>query len=334
MARVFISYRRDDSAGYAGRLFDRLSARFGEANVFMDVDSIEPGQDFIASIQRSVTGCDALVAVIGPDWLTIARPDGRRRLDDPADMVRVEVESALSARGIEVFPALVEGASMPRAADLPAPMRPLTRRQAVEISDSRFRFDSNRLIAAIEEGVRSQERARLLELVRGHPRGSAVVGVMAAIGITFAALAATGALSGNSQAPPGESRPPPRVDAAYFTLTPPSEGGLATLSTTARVSELYVHFHFAVRPRGAARITVQWYAPGGHPLKSVRKPNLPTVDAFIRASGRWLKQGRWQAVLRVGQDEIKRTTMTIDAPAPSGSSGVPPAGATPPPPNP
>jgi hypothetical protein len=114
---IFISYRRDDAAGYAGRLYDRLATHFGAERVF---------------IERAVGSCEALIVIIGDEWLA-ADGAGRRRLDDPTDFVRVETATAL-ARGIRVVPVLIEGAVMPRADQLPADLAPLTRRQAVELS--------------------------------------------------------------------------------------------------------------------------------------------------------------------------------------------------------
>jgi hypothetical protein len=114
MSGVFISYRRDDSAPEARRLFERLAARFGSHRVFIDAVTLEPGQDFAVAIREKVAFCNALVAVIGPEWLETRTPDGRRRLDDPDDRVRVEIASALSEK-IHVIPALFNGAALPDA---------------------------------------------------------------------------------------------------------------------------------------------------------------------------------------------------------------------------
>ena len=104
--RVFISYRRDDSADVAGRIDDRLAAHFGRENVFKDVDSIPPGVDFRKHLHAAVSGCDLALVVIGRDWLDARDEEGNRRLDDEADFVRIEIEAALG-RGIPVVPALV-----------------------------------------------------------------------------------------------------------------------------------------------------------------------------------------------------------------------------------
>ncbi len=106
MPGVFISYRREDSAAYAGRLFDILSAEFGPQNTFMDVDDIKGGDNFTTVIDRSLDVSDALLAVIGSRWLTVTEQNGGRRLDNPSDFVRVEIAKALE-RGIRVIPVLV-----------------------------------------------------------------------------------------------------------------------------------------------------------------------------------------------------------------------------------
>ena len=136
MPRIFISYRREDSSGYAGHLYETLSGTFGSDSVFMDVDNLQPGQDFVDAIRRTLAECDVLLAIIGRRWVTAADADGRRRIEDEADFVRLEVEAALD-RKIRVIPVLVDRASMPRRQDLPASIQPLTTRHAIEISDDR-----------------------------------------------------------------------------------------------------------------------------------------------------------------------------------------------------
>jgi TIR domain len=138
----FISYRRDDSGGYAGRLFDILSAQFGKENTYMDLDTIEGGDDFIAVIEAKINLSDVLLAVIGTRWLTVTEQNGARRLDNPGDFVRNEIGKALE-RGIRVIPVLVGGAIMPRADELPDDLRALSERQAVDIRDSHFHADAN-----------------------------------------------------------------------------------------------------------------------------------------------------------------------------------------------
>ena len=146
---LFISYRRQDAPDLAGRLYDRLEERFGEDRVFMDVDSIEPGLDFSAVISRAVSSCAVLLVVIGDKWLTATDPRGRRRLDNPDDYVRLELEAGLT-RDVRVIPVLVEGVAMPGSRELPDSLSQLAGRNALEISHALFRRDAERLIAAVE----------------------------------------------------------------------------------------------------------------------------------------------------------------------------------------
>jgi hypothetical protein len=130
MPSIFISYRRDDAPANARLVYERLKEWFGEGNSFMDVEHIALGDDWKHVLSQRVTRCDALLAVIGPRWLTAANSNGRRRLDDPEDFVRWEIREALT-RGKRVIPVLVDGAPLPRAADLPPDLAPLAGRPAL-----------------------------------------------------------------------------------------------------------------------------------------------------------------------------------------------------------
>ncbi len=141
LAGVFISYRREDSGGFAGRIY-RLTNRLGRKNVFFDVDAIPPGLDFVDVLSDRVGKCDALLAIIGKHWVSSADSQNGRRLDDPSDFVRIEIEAALK-RNVPVIPVLVDRAAMPQAGDLPDSLKKLTRRQAIEISHSRFDSDAD-----------------------------------------------------------------------------------------------------------------------------------------------------------------------------------------------
>ncbi|MGH7673781.1 MAG: toll/interleukin-1 receptor domain-containing protein [Gemmatimonadales bacterium] len=205
MTTVFISYRRrGESAGYAGRLAAELRDHFGPDQLFRDIEKIEPGLDFVEVITNAVSSCTALIAVIGDDWLTATDAAGRRRLDDPQDFLHLEVATALG-RNIRVIPVLVGDASMPRAEQLPEPLKTLARRQAHELSDSRWDYDIQQLIAALEKaGLR---RRRSLEvpppLLKRKPIKWAL-----GIGLTIAVVAgvwiARKAGVGASLAPPAE----------------------------------------------------------------------------------------------------------------------------------
>ena len=145
--RVFISYRRQDTAWPARQLYDVLVAELGADRVFKDVDDIEPGDDFVERIQSAVGSCEVLLALIGPQWLTVTDANGARRIDDPEDFVRLEVETALTRDDVRVIPILVDNAKMPTPQQLPMELAALTRRQAVEINP--VNFDTRRLLRVL-----------------------------------------------------------------------------------------------------------------------------------------------------------------------------------------
>jgi hypothetical protein len=145
-----VSYRRTDSAGTAGRLSDSLSRHFGAGQVFRDVDSIEAGEDFEQAIGAALRAAPAVLVVIGPRWLEASPKGGPRRIDDPLDYVRREIEMALAASTL-VIPVLVDGARLPAAEDLPASIRDLTKRNAAELTDPRWKEDARGLIRRLEE---------------------------------------------------------------------------------------------------------------------------------------------------------------------------------------
>jgi hypothetical protein len=147
--KVLISYRREDSAGYAGRLYDSLAERFGRDQVFIDIDAIEPGVDFTEVIAREVSSSDVVLVVIGPRWLSADDGRGGRRLDNPEDYHRLEVEAALE-RNIRVIPILVADAHMPGRDELPESIQKLAYRNALEMTDARWGYDAGRLIGALD----------------------------------------------------------------------------------------------------------------------------------------------------------------------------------------
>ena len=161
MASIFISYRREDTGGHAGRLLDRLTSRFGDEPVFMDVQDIRPGRNFQTTIDETLASCDCVLVVMGPRWLTTVR----ERATLPEDYVRYEIAAALK-RDVPVIPVLVGGARMPSAAELPDDLRPLSLRHAIEVRDERFEDDVERLAEAIREsagtGPRGWSRRRLV----------------------------------------------------------------------------------------------------------------------------------------------------------------------------
>jgi len=146
---VFISYRRADTAAYTGRLFDSLSDRIDKDRVFIDIDKLAGGVNFVEELKKAIDSAHAMIVVIGPKWLTISDDDGNPRIRDPADFVHQEVAQGLK-RGIRVFPVLVGGAPMPTAADLPVGLKKLAAHNAREITDSHWSQDVDRLIDDLE----------------------------------------------------------------------------------------------------------------------------------------------------------------------------------------
>ena len=173
--RIFISYRRDDAAGDAGRLADHLNRRFGRGQVFLDIDTIDPGADFVGVLQSSLRETAAVLVVIGQRWTSARDSSGARRLDNAKDFVRLEVEESLS-RDIPVVPVLVQGAAMPKPEDLPPSMASLTTRQAVTLDHAEFHDDANRLCDHLEKMIGSEKASSLSALKRWWP--AAVVGLL------------------------------------------------------------------------------------------------------------------------------------------------------------
>ncbi|MHB8625693.1 MAG: uracil-DNA glycosylase family protein [Aggregatilineales bacterium] len=149
MSRIFINYRRQDSEGYVGRLYDYLAQHFERGDIFMDVDSIKPGADFVTVLEEAVANCDVFLAIIGPQWSSISDASGNRRLENWNDFVRIEIASALKQNKL-VIPVLVGSARMPSPDELPTELTPLVRRNAIEISHQRFAYDVERLASAMK----------------------------------------------------------------------------------------------------------------------------------------------------------------------------------------
>jgi hypothetical protein len=147
---IFLCYRREDTADATGRLYDALVTRFGRGSVFMDIDSIDPGLNFGEVVTGTLASCDVVLAIIGRQWLTVIDAHGRRRLEDPADLVRVELRTALD-RDVYVIPVLVQGVVMPGVDQLPEELAALARRNALEMSATHWNYDLERLVAALQK---------------------------------------------------------------------------------------------------------------------------------------------------------------------------------------
>lgn len=151
-SRIFLSYRRSDSAGHAGRLYDALQLHCPDFELFMDVESTEYGLDFTQVLAGELERCHIAIILIGRQWLHAADNQGRRRLESPSDYVRQEVEAVLH-RDIRVVPVLVQGAEMPATEDLPESLAALTFRHALELSDKRWQYDVQQLVSALTRSL-------------------------------------------------------------------------------------------------------------------------------------------------------------------------------------
>ena len=185
--KIFISYRRDDARGIAGRLMDSLSNYFGDGRVFRDIEGIEGGANFEEVLSETVGSADAVIVLIGPDWLNMTDDSGQRRLDDPDDWVSHEIAAALLQK-LPVFPVLIEDTPMPRAEDLPDALKPLVRYNAVSISDRRWEFDVTRLAKIVAFDIRDSAVEKKLDLIR----------LVISLGLFTAIFITTGIVAWNS----------------------------------------------------------------------------------------------------------------------------------------
>jgi hypothetical protein len=229
MGGIFISYRRQDSSGHTGRLRDHLQARFG-ALVFQDVDDIPDGEIFETVLSRALESCDVALVVIGRMWLSATDAQGRRRLDDPEDWVRVETRQLLQ-RNIRVIPVLVGGATMPQSSDLPGDIQGLVKRQARELRDTAWEADVRALVQRLSEIVHVDGGRTVAPAASGPKRGLAL-GALALLVVAAGAwlvlrepttdLDASSSAGGREPAvdigvqtpaaPPAESRPRPDIE--------------------------------------------------------------------------------------------------------------------------
>jgi PknH-like extracellular domain/TIR domain len=179
---IFISYRRGNENFVAGRLYDNLKARFGPDTVFMDVDSIDLGVDFTKVLDQKLSQCSVVLVIIGRDWTSVAGADGRRRLENPGDFVRIEVEKALARDDVRVIPIYVDGASPPDESALPGPLAALARRNGIKISHEAFSSDFGRLVKILKRaGAGKARRSRTGWLITGGVGSTVVVATVIAV---------------------------------------------------------------------------------------------------------------------------------------------------------
>lgn len=185
MAGIFISYRREDSAGWTGRLSERLKQKFGTASIFMDIDTIQPGTDFAEALRSAVSSCDVLLAMIGPNWPIATNSEGQPRLEDPNDWVRTELTAALN-RSIPVIPVLVGGADLPKVETLPNDLKKLFQYQTHELTDKRWEYDSSQLELVLEKVLGGGKPKRNIKQTLEAYRGALVAIGIIGIGLTVA----------------------------------------------------------------------------------------------------------------------------------------------------
>lgn len=249
--RIFISYRRRDAADAVGRLHDRLQAHFGSGIVFRDVDDIPLGTDFRDHLDRALDKSAAVLVAIGPRWLSETDSSGRRRIDDPDDLVRIEVETAL-ARAPLVIPVLLAGARMPLKQELPEPLHALLERNGLPVRpDPDFSNDVGRLISSIEPvlpGSSTSPRSLSVPPVDGAPSRLRVRWSVAAVAlfVVAALVVASGVF---------RSDDPTDAGAATSTATSTTRSGSTTFVVTADAP-----LEAAVDPVGADLVTTRSFA--------------------------------------------------------------------------
>jgi hypothetical protein len=300
--RVFVSYRRGDTAAYAGRLYDALAARLGDENVFMDVDAIELGTEFRSAIDGAVAASDVVLALIGRGWLDAPADDGRRRLDDPDDVLRLELEAALAHERV-VIPVCVQGAPIPSAEELPTSLAPLASRQGIELRDTSWRDDVGRLLRRLERlAAPPDERPATRRL-----------GIRSALALAAAAVAAVATaialLPGDDPGAPrggsAEARllaaiPLPQRTSCSGTEDGP-DAALAHVSCPSGRAAVVYHLFESEAVLG------RWYAFAREEIGIAPGSGSCTADAFAGESGYDVDGedvGRWACYLDAGVPEL------------------------------
>ena len=329
MPRLFLSYRRDDTAGYAGRLSDGLSSRFGRSQVFRDIDAVPPGVNFVKHTDEAIGACDYVLLLIGDKWLSATTKGGERRLDDPNDFVRLEIEAAIK-RDVPLIPILVEGARMPTPAELPPTIANLAYFNALELADKRWDYDFNKLVSAVSRDPSGRPvpklRRRLSSWRRRSRHIAAGLGVIALLGLGYALL------TGGTQNPP-PSPPPANIDARvvrvelrsprerlvdYLTETSQSTAGLSDYELN---EEGYV---FTVRLRAKGRegqkLGLRWSLVDVETSKRLRGPIYNQPPAWFKPSGPnqartwpiWVPHPPWKGKFVLRADLIDGKRQPLD----------------------
>lgn len=300
----FISYRRDDSAGHVGRLYDALAVRFGRQRLFFDIDHIAPGQDFVRVLDDSLNRCSVLLVVIGKRWAGSGKI-GSRRIDQPDDFVRLEVAAGLRRPDLRVIPVLIQGTKMPGPGALPDDLKELSRRNATEISDLRWKEDVARLCGSLEADRGPAARSGLLPGALppwAKPAGLAAAALLV-VGLGIAAFTsrshadgvATAEVHGSSDVPNGAPlKLPTRLDQGVKVVLPVATKWRTDAKLTeieaalppagSRAGEYVLNFTFR-SPTDGAGLVVTTGSPGGlryDKLPAVARTSIrPLADSFM-----------------------------------------------------
>jgi ankyrin repeat protein len=291
MSSIFLSYRREDASGWAGRLTADLRRRIPTGTVFQDISTIEIGEDFHQAIEQALQSCAVVLVMIGPGWLTARDRQGRRRLDDPNDVVRAEVAAALQRTDLKVIPLLVGGAAMVPAEDLPDDVRPIVRRHALELSDSRWDHDVGVLVQHLG-GVPT-----LAKLTAHRPRGLLTAASLAAITL---AIALAGMWFGSRSPPEVRGDKPVARPEVKERTTPASDA----FPTVARQGE---------SPSASTAISAQPQRPG------VDRPAQPAASEGRAAAAKQAIERRgWSYsgetfVVRVAKGDVEGIQLFLEA---------------------
>ncbi|HSC05350.1 MAG TPA: toll/interleukin-1 receptor domain-containing protein, partial [Steroidobacteraceae bacterium] len=302
MAGIFISYRRDDASGHAGRLFDRLAARFGRDRVFMDVTDIAPGEDFAHAIETSVGSAELLLAVIGPQWIGAVNDRGLRRIDESTDFVHQEIAAGFHHK-LRVIPVLVRGARMPREDELPESLKSLARRQAVELTDARWESDVALFEQALAERLAGPGGTPPVD---DRPRAFGKRGIVAAIAIALV----VGGMAYFWRARPGDGHEPatpavPPGQGVSDTDRPEIKPGRLKVATAHRALRLPSVARFKLAGQQFEILGLRTEPAANQDLLTIRlrmTNNGPYADAFTNVA----------AVLEVGDELIPAAAPIFD----------------------
>lgn len=348
MRAIFISYRRDDAEGHAGRLFEDLSDRFGKASVFMDVTGIEPGRDFRRVIEQQLASCGVLLAVIGKSWLSSTDAQGHVRLHDPYDFVRLETATALT-RDIPVIPVLVHGARMPRPEQLPEGLKDLAFRNSVELTHARWSSDVQLLInplmpyvdesphvAPVYPGVAAKTSAQAaagptivqpdITDVRKAPRISSAVATGAGVAIAAAFIGYAVWHPAETTSPPSSAAPTvasTAVDRATAASTPETTvAHSATRPEAAASRPATTAIAEAAPPRTeAAHVSLAVAAAPPHRKAAASAPDPLSLEWGVRARAELAVKARAASALPTASTTATTAIVRVDdAPSAAGAS--------------